>query len=132
MSTVDNETDKSSTTSLLWRVFCWISLPVLVLVAYPFAIPGILIAIVRRSNYPRFFASALALVIVIALRFITDEYTFRLGEGGDQYYLNELVCGAVSWAIGSLMMVLSYEAAIGAFGLKPQSKPLLRSSSVEA
>ena len=110
--------------TLLVKVLSWIATVVLALVAWPFAIPAIILALLKRQYYPRYVASGISLLIVVALRAATGTWIFRLGESSTGSTVVELISAIPSWAIGSTLMALSYSAAVLAFrrnSLEPSS-----------
>lgn len=103
----------------------------LLAIGFPFAIAGILIATVRRYDYPRFLASGLALSIAATLRIASGNWLFMLGEAGGGSVIVELVEGAVSWAIGSILMALTYSTTIRAFRPSPKFAKAIENPSAK-
>jgi hypothetical protein len=91
-----------------FRIGSAVALLVVAPFGWPFTIPGILLAVVSRQEYPRYVGSALALLIATLIRFLTGEWNFQLGEDSSAHWIVEIVNGACSWALGSLLLVLSY------------------------
>lgn len=81
----------------------------LLIIGLPFAVIGLIIAIICRGSYPRYIASGLALIIVVA---------FKFAFGSLKLTVEELFSGLLWWAIGSTLMSLTYANAKAALGIK--------------
>ena len=73
-----------------------------------FVIPGMLLWIAYRERYHRWIGSAVALLVVLTLRFSTGEWQMRIGGQGSGDWFAELMLGILSWAVGSILVAAGY------------------------
>jgi len=97
------------------RIGAWIGTISLLLLAWPFSLPGVILAITKKEDYPRYFGSALALAAVVLIRLVTGGWIVRIGGAlAGQWYF-EIFLGGVAWAAGAILVALSYRIATIAF-----------------
>jgi len=115
-----NETGLGKPTRIAIRIGAWIGMISLVLVVWPFSLPGVSLAIFRRKDYPRYVGSGLALTVVVVMRLMTGAWMVRIGGASSGQWYFEIFLGMVAWAIGSILMALSYRVASIAFRQVPR------------
>ncbi len=89
----------------------WTLLGLCVIALGTFTIPGVPLWFFRRERYPRWIGSAIALSIVVLFRFLNGGWNFTIGGRTAGPWWLEVMEGAVSWAIGALLVSLGYSIA---------------------
>lgn len=101
----------------------------LIMIAWPFAIPGVLLSALRRGDYPHYVGSALALMVVVAMRVGTGGWFVRIGGlSSGQWYVELFLC-SVAWALGAIVIAIGFRLASLAFRGTPPNESC--KSSVE-
>ena len=110
----------SKPTRIAIRIGAWIGTISLLLFAWPFSLPGVLLAIARRQDYPRYLGSALALTAVVVMRLMMGGWIVRIGGASAGQWYFEVFLGGVAWAVGAILVALSYRVASIAFRQVPR------------
>ena len=105
----------TKSTAIVIRTGAWIGMIGVFFIASPFSIPGMLIAIFRPHDYPRYIGSALALTGAVTMRLVIGTWIVRVGGASSGQWYIEIYLGCVSWALGSILVALSYWLASLAF-----------------
>jgi hypothetical protein len=105
----------SKPTTIAIRIGAWIGTISLFLFAWPFSLPGVILAITRKQNYPRYIGSALALTAVVLMRLKMGGWIVRIGGASAGQWYFEIFLGGVAWAVGAILVALSYLMASIAF-----------------
>lgn len=89
-----------------------IAIALLILVSavllWPYALMGLLLAIVKRGRSIRWYFAVLALCLVITWRLTIGHWPVSIGERGDTRWLIELSSGIVSWCLSSIFVAMFY------------------------
>ena len=74
-----------------------------------YSIPGALLWFFFREHYPRWNGSAIALSVAVLFRIVASRWNFVIGDGSFGAWWLEVMQGAVSWAIGAILVAGGYQ-----------------------
>ena len=90
------------------RIGAMVGTIALALIAPPFSIPAILLAVFRRGEYPRCVGSLLALIAVLVIRVVTGQWiVYTVGVSSGQWFV-ELAQGLFAWALGAILIAVTF------------------------
>ena len=97
---------------------------------WPFVIPGMLLWWIFRERYQGWVGSAVALLVVLILRFSMGEWQMRVGGQSSGEWYVEVMLGIVSWAVGSILVTVGYNIPgyfLGGLRMKDEARANLNS-----